>query len=315
MQGEHGIFPGEQGSPARIRFRQRLYRACARVQTVSEDLRNWIIEREFDPEKIVAIVNGVDTDRFQPGDPAAARRQLGIPETGPVIGIVGRFVPDKKHRVLFDAFDQIADEFPTARVLVVGDGGSAAEEIRAAAAASRVADRIHLVGYQSDPLPCYRAMDVLAAPSPAEGLSNAVLESMSCGLNVLSHSACGVRDVITHGRDGFTGSIDTPAGLVEQLRPLLAAPERRRDIGRAARETMLERFTLQRMADDYAALYRELAGEQPLPATAEDGPTVTAFPPLEVVRQKARPSVEAPSPLVCASPSNAASSDASRPGW
>ncbi len=73
LQGEHGVLPGEKGSDKRLKFRGRLYHACKKIHTVSEDLRSWLIGKGHKPSKIVAVVNGVDVERFAPGDRAEAR--------------------------------------------------------------------------------------------------------------------------------------------------------------------------------------------------------------------------------------------------
>ncbi|MFT4690922.1 MAG: glycosyltransferase [Verrucomicrobiia bacterium] len=294
LQGEHGVFPREQGSPHRVKFRKRLYQAASRISTVSDDLRKWIIDKGYDGSKIVAVVNGVDTDHFQPGDKAAARAALGLPTDGEVVGIVGRLVPGKKHSVLLDAFERVANQFPAARLLVVGDSGSEAEYVRAAAKASVASDRIHLVGFQSDTLRCYQAMDILAAPSPDEGLSNAVLEAMSCGVNVIAHEACGNRDVITNGQDGIVSDIGPSANLAAQLARVLGDSGLRNSIGFAARKTILQRFTLERMANDYAELYCDLTATQPWLSIADfqlkpSEATLTGVPLAAADQQTSRP--------------------------
>jgi glycosyltransferase involved in cell wall biosynthesis len=252
LQGEHGVFPGEQGSPHRVKFRKRLYQAASRISAVSDDLRKWIIDKGYDGSKIVAVVNGVDTDHFQPGDKAAAR------------------------------------------LLVVGDSGSEAVYVRAAAKASVASDRIHLVGFQSDTLRCYQAMDILAAPSPDEGLSNAVLEAMSCGVNVIAHEACGNRDVITNGQDGIVSDIGPSANLAAQLARVLGDSGLRNSIGFAARKTILQRFTLERMANDYAELYCDLTATQPWLSIADfqlkpSEATLTGVPLAAADQQTSRP--------------------------
>ena len=115
----------------------------------------------------------VDTDRFAPGDRAAARAALGLPTDAFVIGMVGRFGPLKGHSLLIEAFELIAARFPGAHVLIAGGGGPCEEVIRTRAANSPQAARFHLIGFRDDPRACYHALDVLAIPSINEGMSNA----------------------------------------------------------------------------------------------------------------------------------------------
>ncbi len=260
LQGEHGVFQGDQASPARLRQRQRLYRCCRKIHTVSESLRRYLIEQGFPAEKITAIINGVDTERFQPVDKAAVRAQLGLPAEGRFIGIVGRFDPNKKHLLLIEAFNQLAARLPDARLVIVGDKGAEKEKIHAAAQASAVRDRIHLAGFQPNPAPWYQALDLLAAPSIFEGLSNAVLEAMACGVPCLAHTACGNAEVITSGMDGYLAALDSRDTLAAELHRVLAGAAELARVGTRARARVTQDFSLDAMAANYARLYREVAG-------------------------------------------------------
>jgi glycosyltransferase involved in cell wall biosynthesis len=171
---------------------------------------------------------------------------------------------------LLKAFEQIGAELPDAHLLLVGEGGSDEPRVRRAAAESRFSKRIHVAGFQSDTRVFYHAMDMLAAPSPKEGLSNVVLEAMSIGIAVLAHVACGNREAVTNGYDGIIGEIDAPDRLAAQIRGLLPYPELRAALGAAARATILKRFRVERMVDDYARLYREIAG------VSQAAPTLSA---------------------------------------
>lgn len=259
LQGEHGVFQGELCEPHRIRARGRLYRCCRKVQAVCEGLRQYLIEQGYDGSKIVSIVNGVDTDKFQPVDRARVRAELGLAADGVWMGIVGRFDVNKRHLLLIESFNAIAGEFPAARLLILGDKGNERENIHAAVKASPFADRIHLAGFQPNPLPYYQSLDLLTAPSPFEGLSNAVLEAMSCGVPVLGHTACGNVEVITNEQDGFLSPVDTTEQLAGEMRRLLGDPAKLAAAGRQARETMLRDYSIARMVENYAQLYREVA--------------------------------------------------------
>lgn len=260
LQGEHGVFQGDQASPARLRQRQRLYRCCRKIHTVSESLRRHLVEHGFPAEKITAIINGVDTERFQPVDKAAVRAQLGLPAQGRFIGIVGRFDPNKKHLLLIEAFNQMAARLPDARLVIVGDKGAEKDKIHAAVQASPARDHIHLAGFQPNPTPWYQALDLLAAPSVFEGLSNAVLEAMACGVPCLAHTACGNAEVITSGADGFLAALDSADLLAAELHRVLADPAELAAVGARARARVMRDFSMDAMVRNYARIYREVAG-------------------------------------------------------
>jgi glycosyltransferase involved in cell wall biosynthesis len=213
----------------------------------------------FSHPRLLAIPNGVDLDRFAPGEKITACAKLALPGDAMVLGLVGRFGPFKRHEVLLAAFAEIAPQFPSAHLLFLGAGGSEEQRIRGLVAASAVRERIHLAGFQADPAASYRALDLLVIPSVNEGMSNAALEAMASGVPVLGNLGCGHEQVLTDGVEGRLADLSTPALLAGELANLLAARERLVDMGQAARMTVARRFSLTAMLDAYAQLYRASA--------------------------------------------------------
>jgi glycosyltransferase involved in cell wall biosynthesis len=259
LHGEHGV--PDEGVDAVRRKKQRrwLYSVAKKVHTVSYSLRDYFLESGFSNKKIIALINGVDTERFCQGNLGESRKKLGIAEDVPVVVIVGRLIASKGHKVLFKAFEKLITEFPDAILLVVGDGGDAQESIREAARCCSVSDHIRLEGYQSDTVRYYQAADLLVAPSTIEGLSNVVLEAMACGLPSLLHDACGNREVIESNVDGVIADLSKPDDLARELIQLFRAPQKMRELGDRARQTVVQRFSMRRMAMAYADAYREVA--------------------------------------------------------
>jgi glycosyltransferase involved in cell wall biosynthesis len=261
LHGEHGE-PNDGAEQAkRDRQRQRFFKAARRVHTVSQSLLDYFIEAGFPAKKLLALVNGVDTERFSPGNRDRARRELGIPPGAPVLVIVGRLIHSKNHLLLFEALEKLVASHPSAILLVIGGGGQDEAEITAAAASSSAADHIRMEGYRSDPRPYYHAADLLVAPSHIEGLSNVVLEAMACGLPPLLHEACGSDEVIENGVDGLAADLRSVDRLAAEITALLSDPDELKAMGARARESAVERFSLQTMAKAYEDIYRELAGD------------------------------------------------------
>jgi glycosyltransferase involved in cell wall biosynthesis len=258
LHGEHG-FPQSQRTEQSLRQRRIFYRACKRVHAVSQGLRDELVQFGMPAEKIEVLLNGVDTGRFAPSSTESARREIGIPTAGPVIGMVGRFDPLKCHLPLIAAFEALSQKLPSAELIIVGKGGQIYEQVINRAKASPVASRIYMVGFQPEPARYYQSMDLLVVPSLSEGLSNVVLEAMSCGVPVLGHAACGNAEIITSGKDGILANLKNPKDLEIQIADALSNLTRLKQIGQAARETVLIRFSMATMVTNYAALYRRIA--------------------------------------------------------
>jgi glycosyltransferase involved in cell wall biosynthesis len=259
VQGEHSQLTEEERLPKRLRQRRWLYGGCRAIHTVSNAMRKELIVCGFPAQKIVAIANGVDAVRFTPADRIGARSALAVPGQTQCLGIVGRFGPLKRHLQLLEAFEQVAPRFPQARLLIAGGGGSEEAAVTQRVQASPFRPLIHLLGFQTDPRTCYQALDLLVVPSANEGLSNATLEAMACGVPVLARSGCGHEQIISHGEDGWIGHFDSPAELAARLAEILAAPTRLVDFGRNARKKVASEFSIESMIAAYEKLYRACA--------------------------------------------------------
>ena len=259
LQGEHAELTSEDLSPRRLRQRHWLYRSCSAVHSVSHGLHEQLLRLNFPPRKLKVVVNGVDTSRFTPGDRIKARLGIGIPEGATVLGVVGRFGPFKRHRLLIQVFEALADRQPDLHLLIVGGGGPEEASVLQSCKTSRHSHRIWPVGFQADPRPFYHALDLLVAASVNEGLSNAVLEAMACGIPVLAHRACGNAEVISEGVDGFLTDLFTQESLSSALLGVLSGDQKLTEVGAAARGKVMAQFSLEKMARDYETLYRLVA--------------------------------------------------------
>jgi glycosyltransferase involved in cell wall biosynthesis len=230
-------------------------RATARIVTTGEALRRELIARNHFPgERIVSIPTGIDTDRFVPGDRAAARAQLGLAPDGPIIGIVATLRSWKGHRYLLEAFAGLEDR--DARLLIVGDGPMR-ETLAAQVETLNLRERVIMPGNQRDVLPWLQAMDVFALPSYAnEGVPQAILQAMACGLPVISTTIGAIAEAV---QDGVTGVLIEPhsAGrLRAALHTLLRDRPLRQRLGTAAAEHARANFGRERMLDAMEALFR-----------------------------------------------------------
>lgn len=262
VHGEHGQIQKMDLTPKRLRQRRLLFRCCKRLHVVSSSVRDNLVQLGLtDASRILVTPNGVDCIRHAPAaSKPAAREHIGLGPHTRVIGIVGRLVALKRHIMLMDAFAKIAPASPDLRLLIVGDGGDDRDEILAAMRSNPFAEKIIWAGHQNDLKPYYQAMDLLAAPSEIEGLSNAVLEAMACGVPVLAHSACGNAEVIQDGTSGFLRQLDSADQLADEIQNALSDPARLDRLGKAARETVDQRFSMTAMLASYRDLYRAGAG-------------------------------------------------------
>ncbi len=155
--------------------------------------------------------------------------------TRPCALIVGRLCEQKAHDVLFAAMALLPTELSHWRLAVVGRG-EAETALRGLAEELGVADRIQWHGQVESTYAFYRFSDLFVLPSRHEGMPNALLEAMSCGLPpIVSDASPGPLEVVRHGVTGLVVPVGDPRALADAIALLAARPDLRRRLGDAAR--------------------------------------------------------------------------------
>ena len=201
---------------AAISILRRMVPVCRAVIAVSQgtadDLRQWLPLREGQLHVIYnPTVTPESHDRMQ-----APLTDCPVPAETPWILYAGRLVPTKGLEVLIDAFGQVAAR-TSAHLVLMGDGpliGDISTTIRKRDAPGR----IHLVNFQSNPLPWMREATVLALPSRNEGLPNVLIEAMACGTQIVSTDCpSGPAEILNGGEYGQLVPVGDASALAEAL--------------------------------------------------------------------------------------------------
>ena len=230
-----------------------------RVVAVSEDARDVAITVEgVDPARVTTILNGVDTDEYRPGDPAAARARLGLPGGGFHIGCVARLSPEKDHATLLAAFAELRARRPDAHLTLIGDGPLRAD-LEAQAGALGIAEAVRFTGMRSDIAESLPAFDVFALASRTEGISLTLAEAAAAGLPIVATRVGGNPEIVRDGETGLLVPAANPGALAAAL-DAVAASEARAGMGERGRAWVRERFSAERMAEAYTAVYDEVLG-------------------------------------------------------
>jgi len=264
IHSEHGY---ELEIMVGLPFRRRvLYRALFAmtdaVFTVTDDLRAYHAKQSwFEVEKISVIHNGVNTERFSPVPESVqhTREALGISQDRVVVGSVGRLVPIKDHATLLRAAELLMRQGKNIHVLLVGSGPEQARLEAQALASPELAARTTFTGSSDNVPQLLNAMDVFVLPSINEGMSNTLLEAMSCGLPIVATRVGGNTELAEEGRSAHLFRAGDVYELSAILEGLINAPEIRSEFGRAARMRALEQFSLVQMVEAYRDLYLRLA--------------------------------------------------------
>lgn len=257
IHGEHGrdALDPEGRNRKRRRIRRVLAPFVTQFVTVSLDLARWLVHDVGVPaQKVRTICNGVDTERFAPGDRDAARQTLRIPPGSTVVGTVGRLDPVKGQAGLIQAFSGIPRDIPS--LLVIAGDGPCRAELDAVARATGCQDRVRILGEREDIPAVLRALDIFVLPSLGEGISNAILEAMATALPVIASRVGGNGELVTDGVNGRLVEARRSDVLAEAIAGYLTDSVLAAAHGAAGRTRVEREFSLERMLASYDELYQ-----------------------------------------------------------
>jgi glycosyltransferase involved in cell wall biosynthesis len=240
---------------------------ATRVLCVSASTRDAVVASSLCPADRIVVLgagscNGVDArTRFNPGrvdaqQRADLRRQLSLPDDGPVVGFVGRVVREKGIVVLAAAWERLAVEFPALHLLIVGPLEQEDPVPAAALDLLTYHPRVRFVDAVTDPAPYYGVMDVVVLPTYREGLPNVPLEAAAMGLPVVATRVPGCVDAIV---DGVTGTLVEPylaEPLAEAVATYLRSSDLRREHGADGRARVQRDFVPEDIWKGVLGLYR-----------------------------------------------------------
>jgi glycosyltransferase involved in cell wall biosynthesis len=242
----------QECSPARRRIVRAVLARAALVLALSEAWRATL--QQISPQaRIEVLMNAV---------PLPPPDGMPAPSRQPTLLFFGEIARHKGVFGLAQAFARVADALPELRLIYAGTG-SGVEETRRLVEQFRLSGRVKFTGW----LQAERKRTTLAGatifvlPSFVEGMPMALLEAMSYGLPVIATPVGGVPEIVTHGHDGIL----VPPGDVEALAAAIARltndPELRQRLGRAARDTVAKRFSLDSAVERLLGIYRRFGIE------------------------------------------------------
>ncbi len=225
---------------------------CDRFVAINDMIVHELTAAGVPAKKIVQLPNGVETDAITPKSNYALHHPARLI-------FVGRLHAQKGLDVLLTAFQQLLKHRPTREVCLqlIGEGPLRDELIRLAVRLD-IARHVQFVGQTDQVMECLQQADIFVLPSRAEGLSNALLEAMACGLPVIASDIPGNNDVVAHTHNGLLFAADDSNSLAQLLALLLDRPALRERLGKAARETVERNYSLNSVADRYIDLYHDL---------------------------------------------------------
>jgi glycosyltransferase involved in cell wall biosynthesis len=202
------------------------------------------------------VPNCVDVDAIRRGDPSPVRHELGVDASAPIVVFTSRLDGQKRPVDAVRVFAGVAEEFPSAVLVFVGQGDEE-EAIRRESVRLGIERRVRLVGYRTDVDNWLAAATVWILPTERENFSLAVLEALAAGCPMLSTDCPGNDEVLVDGENALTFEVGDVATATHALRRLLADAPLRERLSAGARASA-DRFTRSTMVASYRQLYGSL---------------------------------------------------------
>ena len=251
----HGYF-GPTKTRALVEAERMLARTSTRLVAVGEVVREELLRVGVGHrEQYRVVAPGIEIGELRSQE--HARRELGVPEGGPVIAFIGRLTGIKRPDRFLEVAWRVSQEHPNSQFLVAGDGDLLADMRREAACFDL---SIHFLGMQNEIEMCLAASDAVILTSDNEGTPISLIEAGLAGKPVVASDVGSVREVVQDGQTGWLAKPDAgdlAACALELLRNPMEANRRANN----ARSFTRGKFGLRRFLSDYEHLYREALNE------------------------------------------------------
>jgi glycosyltransferase involved in cell wall biosynthesis len=237
----------------------------------AEAIKSWLTRQGYRESKISVIPNGVSipaSEDYQYGA-QKIREEFGVGKDAPLVTMIARIDRKKGVEDLIDAAAEVIEVYPEARFLVVGgcfkstDDGVAEDSEYQDQLLDRVVrlglqGKLQFAGYRKNIHDVLRASSVSVLPSLSEGLSNTLLESMACGVPIVSTSVGGTPELIENGVHGSLVPPSDPVALAHALCRLIGDPELSKMLSSAAAKRVREDYSFEKMTKETESLYARL---------------------------------------------------------
>lgn len=267
----HGhVFDGYFGSIATkvfIAIERLLARFTTKVVAVSNSVANDIsIRYNIAPkEKIAVIPLGFDLERFLKADEnrGKLKKELGLSEEIALVGIVGRLVPIKNHKMFLDVAKKLLtiDYGLWTKFVIVGNG-ELRQELENYAEKLGIKNSVIFLGWRRDLENIYADLDVVCLTSLNEGTPVSLIEAMASARPVVATDVGGVRDIVKNEENGLLVSSNDVSSFSKALLKMLNDREKRIEMGRNGREFVKVNYNKDRLIEGTKYLYKCLLKEK-----------------------------------------------------
>ena len=249
----HNLYP--IGRDPLTRF---IYAIPDKLIAISNTVRDVLTGYGLKKQRISIVPDSVNIERFSP-EAADLRRELKIPPETIVIGNTSSFTEVKGQESLLQAFNILHEKHEQAPYILLF-AGRLNEPFRSRYLSyikEELRDKVIFLGHRDDIPEVLKTIDIFVFPSLVEGLGTSLLEAMAMEKPVAVSDIPTFRDFITDGINGVFFQVNNSEDIAEKISYIKENPSLKTQLGKNARATVLEKFTLDKMLDQTLNIYQE----------------------------------------------------------
>jgi len=251
-------------------FSRWKYRQVDCFIAASEAIRQMLVADGVPADRTVTVHEGIDIDHVLAAPPVNVHEAFWLPHQAPVVGNVAALVPHKGQRYLVDAAHLVVQQVPDARFIILGEG-ELREHLEHQVKEHHLEKHVLLPGFRTDVLGCIKNFDVFVMSSVTEGLGTSLLDAMACARPLVATRAGGIPEIVQDEVNGLLVPVRDAHALADAIVRQLKDAALRRRMGEAGLTLARERFTVERMVAETAAVYARVAGRHHVEDNSDSG--------------------------------------------
>ena len=220
----------------------------------------------FPPRKTSIIYGAIDINSFDHNKPAQDfREEYAVDKQAPVVGIVARLSPEKGHRHFLHVAAKVASKIRNIQFVIVGRQEEVSiNSLKELAAHLGISDRVIFTGFLDDPRAAVDDFSVgVIASRFSETVSRAALEYMASSKPVIATNVNVLAEIIRPGKTGMVFEIDDVNGMANGIVELLNGADKCRQWGENARNEIMEKYTIDKLASNTLKVYEDIVNGNP----------------------------------------------------
>lgn len=258
-----GLRPSSLPFKLFLNIRNTILKRANAFTAITSEIVDELIDSGINTKSIYMIPNSVDTVRFRPVDERRKqelRRSLDIPLANSIVIYTGRLVSYKGLPLLLKVWQEIHNKYRNVSLLLVGTGGldihNCEEELRAYVIRNNLDQSVHFTGSVQNVPEYLQASDIFVFPTENDAFPSSLIEAMTCRLPVIATPIGAIKSIIADNKNGLIITPDDFQQLYNALDTLLTNRELATRLGKAAWQTVQERYSADLVTQQYIRLFR-----------------------------------------------------------